>query len=695
MLSQFTFLERYRKHPLINGVSFVVLVLFLINLACFPSWNPPTLADTASAPLRIAGTSRYDTAIQISKATWSSANSVVLTRGDDFPDALAGAVLAKSSKLNGPLLLTDSKQLLPEVLAEIQRLHAQQVYILGGSGAISAEVQNSLVQNNLTVHRIEGQNRYETAANIALAAVANSSQAFLASGNSFADALSVSSYAAAQGIPLLLTDLNTLPTATLQALQNLGVHSITLVGGEGVISSSVQDQLEGLGFSVNRLAGTDRYLTNTAVLNTLSYNTSTVYVATGNDFPDALSGAILAAKANNPIVLVPSTNLNSDTLAYLNARRSEGSLFTLFGGWGVINYGIEDIIRTGSIHPRISLQYMQSYGSSALSGYLNQLALFPTRATDSVDILAPNLFSLDNLAAGQTTANGSFSGPWSLSDKSYAQLVTAAHGKGLKLMPLIGSTWNAEGKAAVDLTLTQDASRTSLVNQLAAMVQTTGADGVVIDFEYLSTSTGPYLTKFMQALSAQLHAQNKLVIEAVPSRTSATDWYSVFNYHDLAQSVDYLNIMTYDYSTSAPGAIAPIAWMKNVLTFAQSQGLDMSKVLLGIPYYGRDWTKTGDTTYSANSVGLADATSIAATYSAVIQRDTSNGDPVGIPYFTYTDKTNAQHTVYFDDLQSWEAKLGLLDSYGLGGIGSWSLYWVSKDTAPSLSALLKTHLRLP
>ncbi len=650
--------------------------------------HTPALADTASTPLRIAGTTRYVTAIQISEATWSSANSVVLTRGDDFPDALAGAVLAKGSKVNGPLLLTDSKQLLPEVLAEIQRLHAQQVYILGGTGAVSAVVRISLEQNNLIVHRIEGTDRYETAANIALEAVANSSQAFLASGNSFADALSVSSYAAAQ-VPLLLTDLNTIPSVTLQALPKLGVHSITMIGGEGVISPSVQLQLESLGFSVDRLAGADRYLTNTTVLNKLNYNTNTVYVATGKDFPDALSGAILAAKGNNPIMLVPPADINSDTLAYLNARRSAGSLFTLFGGWGVINYGIEDIIRTGSFHPRISLQYMQAYGSSPLSVYL------PTMATDSVDILAPNLFSLDNLTAGQSVASGSFNGPWNLTDNSYAQLVTAAHGRGVKLLPIIGSAWSSEGKAAVDLTLTQDASRTNLVNQLVSMVQTTGADGVVIDFEYMSDSTGPYLTKFMQALYGELHAQHKLVIEAVPARTSSTDWYTEFNYHDLAQYVDYLNIMTYDYSTSAPGAIAPLFWMKKVLNFAQSQSVDMRKVLLGIPYYGRDWTKTGGTTYSRQSVGLASALSIAASNHAVLQRDTSNGDTVGIPYYTYTDKTLATHTVYFDDLSSWEAKLDLLDTYGLGGIGSWSLYWVTKDTAPSLFSLLKAHLRLP
>ena len=695
MLTRISFLARYRRHIFINKILILLFVIFLINSICLPTSYSLALANnTESIPLRIAGTTRYDTAIQISKATWSSANSVVLTRGDDFPDALAGAVLAKSAKVNGPLLLTDSKQLLPEVLTEIQRLHAQQVYILGGTGAVSAEVQNSLAQNNLIVHRIEGQDRYETAANIALESVANSSQAFLASGNSFADALSVSSYAAAQGIPLLLTDLNSLPAVSLQALHELGVHSITLIGGEGVISPAVKGQLESLGFLVDRLAGADRYSTNIAVLNKLNFNTNMIYTATGENFPDALSGAILASKGNNPIMLVPSAIFNPDTLAYLNARRSTGSLFTLFGGWGVINYGIEDIIRTGSVHPRISLQYMQAYGSSPLSGYLNQLALLPTNATDSVDILSPNLFALDNLAAGQSVASGSFSGPWNLTDNSYSQLVTAAHGKGLKLMPLIGSAWSSEGKAAIDLTLTQDASRTNLVNQLVSMVQTTGADGVVIDFEYMSDSTGPYLTKFMQALYAELHAQNKLVIQAVPARTSSTDWFTEFDYQNLAQYVDYLNIMTYDYSTSNPGAIAPISWVKKVLSFAQSQNVDMSKVLLGIPYYGRDWLKTGDT-YSHKSVGLAGATSNAASNHAVLQRDTSNDDTVGIPYYTYTDMTLNQHTVYFDDLTSWEAKLVLLDTYGLGGIGSWSLYWLNTDTAPSLFALLKAHLRLP
>ena len=215
--------------------------------------------------------------------------------------------------------------------------------------------------------------------------------------------------------------------------------------------------------------------------------------------------------------------------------------------------------------PKISLQYLQAYGSS-LDEYLSQLALIPDKATDYVDIVAPNLFSLDTLATGQTQASGSFTGPWALNDPSYTQLISAAHAKGLKFMPVLGCEWSTDGKAALDATLSQPAARAALINNLITMINSTGSDGVIIDFEYLSGSTAPYLTQFMQALYSQLHAQNKELIEAVPARTSNTDWYPAFNYHDLSQNVDYLDVMTYDFSTTNPGPIAPVSWMNKVLT---------------------------------------------------------------------------------------------------------------------------------
>lgn len=650
-------------------------------------------ADTlAPQAFRLAGTSRYDTALQVSQAGWTQAGAVVLARGDDFPDALAGAVLAKSSQANGPLLLTETGQLTEGVLAEIQRLKATKVYILGGTGAVSSAVEATLTKNNLTVERLKGEDRYETAAKIALKGVPSSTEAFLAAGESFADALSISSYAASKGIPLLLTDAGNVPEVTLNALQTLGVKKITLIGGEGVIEPKVETLLKEK-YTVGRLAGLDRYETNLKVLNTLSYSSDSIYVATGEDFPDALAGAVLAAKQNNPIVLVPKQDLSTDSMGYLSTRRLGGSSFTMLGGWGVISYGLESMIRTGSVNPRISLQYMQAYGTTAYTSYLKEINFMPGKATDSVDYVAPHWYNLSLISSGQTMADGSFSGPWESTSPSYTQLVTTAHARGLKVLPNIFADWNEDGKAAVDSVLKNPVPRQNLINNLVEMLKKTGADGVVVDFEYLSDDSGPALTQFMKELYSTLHAQNKIVVQAVPARTTATDWYQEFNYRDLSQYVDYLNIMTYDFSTSQPGPIAPLGWDKKVLEFAKSQKVDMSKVLLGIPYYGRDWTQTGENTYSRSSVGLYTARDLLEDYQATLTRETTPEDPVGIPTFTYTDTEKKVHKVYFDDIQSWEAKLSLMDDYGLAGMGGWSLYWMTEETANEIFPLLQRHLR--
>nr|MDA8226270.1 glycosyl hydrolase family 18 protein [Desulfitobacterium hafniense] len=456
---------------------------------------------------------------------------------------------------------------------------------------------------------------------------------------------------------------------------------------------SVKAQLESKGLSVTRYAGADRYLTNVDVLSKLNLDTSSVYVATGNDFPDALAGAVLAAKRNNPILLVPSTDLNSQTTNYLSARRTGGSSFTLLGGWGVISYKLENIIRTGSIKPRISLQYLQAYGSSAYTTYLSQINMAPGKATDYVDFVAPNWYAINNIPSGKTVADGTFTGPWDTASNNYTQIVNAAHGRGLKVLPVIGSSWDSEGKAAVDSIMKEPTARTSLVNNLVRMLAATGADGVVIDLEYMSDETGPYLTEFMKELYAALHPKNKIVIQAVMSRTSSTDWYPEFNYKELSQHVDYLNIMTYDYSMSVPGPIAPISWAKKVLEYTKSQGVDMSKVLMGVPYYGRDWAQKDATSYTKKSVGLMSATNAATEYKATIQRETSPEDSVGIPNYSYTDADKIVHKVYFDDPLSWERKLMLMQEYNLGGIGAWSMMWVTDEIGKELFPVLNRNLR--
>ncbi|MDR3270411.1 MAG: cell wall-binding repeat-containing protein [Peptococcaceae bacterium] len=664
----------------------------LIGLLCLLLTLNLAQSASAGAPQqiqRLSGADRYATAAAIAAAGWTSASAVVLARGDDFPDALAGAVLAAAPQVQGPMLLTQTAQLPSVTWEKIQSLGAQTVYLLGGPGAIAPDVENFLTAQGLHVLRLAGADRYATAARIAVSAVPSASEAFLASGASFPDALSVSSYAAARQIPLLLSEQARVPQATLDALQELGVRSVTLVGGSGVLAPAVQSQLEALGLSVRRLSGSDRYLTNDAVIQGLAQDASVVYTATGEDFPDALTGAALAARANHPILLIPPVTLPQAAADFLQAQITNNFTMFLLGGTGVISSEMENTLRTGSADPRISLQYIQA---ESYSGALTQLSRIPGDASQSVDILSPNWYTLS--ASAETKSDGTLGGSWDTSGShNYAQYVAAVHGRNLKIMPLVGDNGS---NASIDRVLSDPAARTKLAEQIMERVRTTGIDGVILDFEIMRDDQGPNLTALTRDLYTRLHEQNKLLGMAVMSRTSPTaePWLEEFNYHDLAQYVDYLHIMTYDYSWDTPGPISPLSWIRKVLEYTQSQGVPMRKVLLGVPYYGRDWAAVPATDpsdpakYSRSALGSAAAVERAAAYGAEIQRDGS-----GIPYYRYTDEQGTEHQVYFEDALSWEYKLQLIREYDLGGVGAWSLYWVSDSVGDGLFPLLQRYLR--
>ena len=631
-----------------------------------------------SVTARIYGNTLYDTAVEISKKGWDFAPVAVLATGGNFPDALTGTVLAH--KVNGPLLLTESDHLNPAVSAELKRLGTQEVYLLGGTVALNGAIEQSLKDQGILPQRLAGWDQYGTAAAIAGVATPSSTQAFLVNGEHFPDALSISSYAAAHGIPVLLTRSDSLPPETAQALTQLGVSQVTLIGGKAVIKDTVEEQLGKLPQPVKvsaRYAGYDQYETNTTVLNQLEFETSNIYVATGENFPDALAGAALAAKDNAPILLLPRTQLGASTTAYLNQKRASGSAFTIFGGWGVINYKIESVVRTGVAQARISLQYTQG-DLTGTKGMLSQVQSIPSPATDYADIIAPSWYYLDD------TADGTVTGGWDATLSDYAQFTSSVHARNLKVLPVIQSSW-ASPKAA-DTVLASPTARAKLQSQIKERILSTNADGVVIDFEFMSNATGPYLTQFMKELYAQLHPLNKLVIQAVMARTGSEAWLGEFDYPALAQNVDYLNIMTYDYSHSTPGPIAPLDWSSKVLQYARGQGVDMYKVLLGLPYYGVDWSTTDSgVSYSRRASGMAELLELAK---GPVQRDSSQ-----IPYFNYFDALG-MHTVYFDDAQSWSAKMELLNQYRLGGVGAWSLKWtLNPKSSRAIFPLLKQYLR--
>ena len=191
---------------------------------------------------RISGNDRYLTSIKISQNGWEKSDIVVLAQGNGFADALAGVPLAQ--KQDSPILLTVKDRLYQETLNEIKRLGAKNAIILGGPAAVSDSVTKALQKEGLKVERIAGADRFETAAKIALkVAPAGVGKAAVVNGLDFPDALSVASHAAKQGLPILLTQTNTLPKATKDAIDSLGVSQTIVVGGTTVVSNKVKDSL--------------------------------------------------------------------------------------------------------------------------------------------------------------------------------------------------------------------------------------------------------------------------------------------------------------------------------------------------------------------------------------------------------------------------------------------------------------------
>jgi putative cell wall-binding protein len=172
-----------------------------------------------------------------------------------------------------------------------------------------------------TISRISGANRYATAADLATDRWDPSvDMAFVVTGESFPDALAAAAAAAASDSPVLLTGSTSLPGETTAALRELEPDRITVVGGTGAVSDAVLAQLEALTDSgAERIAGASRYETAAMLSHERFPDLPTaVFLASGDQFADALGGAGAAAHAGSPLLLTARDALPDATRSELS-----------------------------------------------------------------------------------------------------------------------------------------------------------------------------------------------------------------------------------------------------------------------------------------------------------------------------------------------------------------------------------------
>lgn len=296
--------------------------------------------------VRLSGTGRVDTALAIAKASFSGKLSgVILATADNYPDALAGSVLAY--KLNAPILLigssADDQEKVIDYMKSVLKPEGT-VYILGGTSAVSSTVEDKVAAAGFkNTIRLNGSDRYDTSVKIADELnVKVGTPVVLAYGENYPDALSISSIAAQMQSPILLVGKDGLSQGVEKKISEIKPTRVYLIGGEGVISKGVEDRVAKLAAltqeNIVRLEGRDRYETSLAVAKYFDLAGQRICIATGENFPDALSGSVYAANYNVSIILADG-RLSDEVMDYLKTREMTGA--ALFGGEAVVGKEVE------------------------------------------------------------------------------------------------------------------------------------------------------------------------------------------------------------------------------------------------------------------------------------------------------------------------------------------------------------------
>ena len=342
---------------LIEGVAFFGDVGVSLTAARAGSDGHLLWSDPEPVPVRrVAGTSRVATAAALSADTRETADTVLIARADAWPDAVAGGPLA--AMLEGSLLLSAHDGLSPETAAEIQRLGASHAILLGGDAALSPTVASDLATLGLNVERLAGTDRFTTAAMIADrvgAAGGDVTEVAVVRGvhpdpnEGWTDAVVAAAYGAADGHPILLTAPEAVPAQTIQALQNLGATDALVLGGPASVSVDAVNQIRDAGVSAFRVAGFDRYSTARVTAEIAveeGVDPSTVWVATGLRFPDALA-ASAAAGTGGVVLLTPGheTDRGDHVLGFVALNRDDVDEVVLIGGSAALSDPLESRLR--------------------------------------------------------------------------------------------------------------------------------------------------------------------------------------------------------------------------------------------------------------------------------------------------------------------------------------------------------------
>lgn len=285
---------------------------------------------------RISGEGRCETAIEVANTMLEilgadKFDTIIIANGNNFADALAGSYLAVQK--NAPILLYRANAVELN-LSYIQENLSEDgiVYLLGGTTAVPADVEDGLEEAGIEVKRLAGPNRFDTNLEILReAGIGAGEEILIATGYNFADSLSAS----ATGRPILMVNNTTgkLTDSQIEFLDSLSGCTFTIIGGTSAVSDSLENALSRYG-DVNRLAGSSREATSVLVARTFFNDPERIVMAYSRNFPDGLCGGPLAYLLGSPLILV---NAGQESAAYDYVEDNLIYYATILGGTDVLS----------------------------------------------------------------------------------------------------------------------------------------------------------------------------------------------------------------------------------------------------------------------------------------------------------------------------------------------------------------------
>ncbi len=332
--------------------------------------------------------------------------------------------------------------------------------------------------------------------------------------------------------------------------------------------------------------------------------------------------------------------------------------------WFIPTGNIEHTETTDDANEKYSMAY-------TYFGSITTQISYVERTNGAVQTVSPSgWFNLNVDGTLQTPANRT-------------QFVTQMHEQGIRVVVCLNNHWDrTTGVNALN-------NADHLTTQLAGYIELYNLDGINVDIENVTpTQRGTY-TKFMAMLRDKIpeHKEVSIAISANPTGTT-TGWQGSYDYAAMSPYVDYFMIMTYDehYKGGSAGSVSSINFVEKSIQYALTK-TSANKIVMGIPFYGRLWS-VGNTNIRGIDVTNNDIDLIIKTYKGITTFDTTTQSAKvefnvksGDILLTIQGQRLAvgSYVLWFENAQSIQTKMKLIQRYNLKGVGAWALG--QEDTA--------------